>query len=82
MKKESHLPNGGQAASSPLVMSGWDFIWVIPRRQLDAWVVDAARRTGATVLDGRKVMMVEPAHDAVTVHGHSAAGRNRTPSMC
>ncbi len=47
---------------------------VIPRRQLDAWVLDAARRAGATVLDGRKVTMVEPAPDAVTVQGHSAAG--------
>src|SRR5215467_12342990 len=48
---------------------------VIPRLQLDAWVLDAARRAGATVLEGRKVTMVERAPDAVTVQGHSAAGR-------
>jgi len=47
---------------------------VIPRRQLDAWILDAARRAGATVLDGRKVTAIERAHDAVTVWGHSAAG--------
>ena len=47
---------------------------VIPRRQLDAWVLDAARQAGATVLDGRKVTAVEQASDAVTVRGHSAAG--------
>jgi geranylgeranyl reductase family protein len=47
---------------------------VIPRRHLDAWVLDAARRAGATVFDGWKVTAVEPAPDAVTVHGHSAAG--------
>src|SRR5215472_1036888 len=47
---------------------------VIPRRQLDAWVLDAARHAGATVLDGRKVTAIEQAPDAVTVHGHSAAG--------
>jgi len=47
---------------------------VIPRRQLDAWILDAARRAGATVLDGRKVTAVERAPDAVTIRGHSAAG--------
>jgi geranylgeranyl reductase family protein len=47
---------------------------VIPRRQLDAWVLDAARHAGATVLDGRKVTAVEQAPDAVTVHGHSTVG--------
>jgi geranylgeranyl reductase family protein len=47
---------------------------VIPRRQLDAWVLDAARRAGATVLEGRKVTGVEHAPGAVTVHGHTAAG--------
>jgi len=47
---------------------------VIPRRQLDAWVLDAARHAGATVLDGRKVTAAEQAPGAVTVYGHSAAG--------
>ena len=47
---------------------------VIPRRRLDAWILDAARRAGATVLDGRKVTAIERAPDAVTVHGHSEAG--------
>src|SRR5215467_2869889 len=47
---------------------------VIPRRQLDAWILDAARHAGATVLDGRKVTAVERAPDAVTIRGHSAAG--------
>jgi menaquinone-9 beta-reductase len=47
---------------------------VIPRRQLDAWVLDAARHAGATVLDGRKVTAVEQAPGAVTVRGHGAAG--------
>jgi geranylgeranyl reductase family protein len=47
---------------------------VIPRLQLDAWILDAARQAGATVLDGRKVTAVEQAPDAVTVQGQSAAG--------
>src|SRR6516225_9351260 len=47
---------------------------VIPRRHLDAWVLDAARQAGATVLEGRKVTAVEQAPGAVTVHGHGAAG--------
>jgi menaquinone-9 beta-reductase len=47
---------------------------VIPRLQLDAWVLDAARRAGATVLDGHKVTAIEQAPGAVTVQGHSAAG--------
>jgi geranylgeranyl reductase family protein len=47
---------------------------VIPRLQLDAWIMDAARRAGATVLDGRKAEAVEQAPDAVTVRGRSAAG--------
>lgn len=48
---------------------------VIPRGQLDAWVVDAARQAGATVLDGRKVTAVEQEPGGVmTVHGHGAAG--------
>jgi geranylgeranyl reductase family protein len=48
---------------------------VIPRKHLDAWVLDAARRAGATVLEGRKVTAIERAPDAVTIRGHSAAGR-------
>jgi geranylgeranyl reductase family protein len=48
---------------------------VIPRRQLDAWIVAAARRAGATVLDGRKVTAVQQAPGAVTVRGEGAAGR-------
>jgi menaquinone-9 beta-reductase len=47
---------------------------VIPRMQLDAWILDTARHAGATVLDGRKVTAIEQASDAVTVHGHSAEG--------
>jgi len=47
---------------------------VIPRRHLDAWVLDAARQAGATVLEGRKVTAVEQAPGAVTVRGHGAAG--------
>jgi len=47
---------------------------VIPRRHLDAWILDTARHAGATVLDGRKVTAIEQAPDAVTVRGHSAAG--------
>jgi geranylgeranyl reductase family protein len=47
---------------------------VIPRRRLDAWVLDTARNAGATVFDGRKVTRVEQAPDAVTVQGESAAG--------
>jgi len=47
---------------------------VIPRLQLDTWVLDAARCAGATILDGRKVTEVQPGPDAVTVRGQSAAG--------
>jgi geranylgeranyl reductase family protein len=47
---------------------------VIPRRHLDAWVLDAARHAGATVLDGRTVTAVDQAPGAVAVHGHSATG--------
>jgi menaquinone-9 beta-reductase len=47
---------------------------VIPRLQLDAWILDAARQAGATVLDGRKVTAVQRASDAITVRGQSAAG--------
>jgi geranylgeranyl reductase family protein len=47
---------------------------VIPRLQLDAWILDAARQAGATVLDGRKAEAVEQAPDAITVRGRSAAG--------
>jgi geranylgeranyl reductase family protein len=47
---------------------------VIPRLQLDAWILDAARHAGATVLDGRKVTAVQQAPDAITVRGQSAAG--------
>ncbi len=47
---------------------------VIPRLQLDAWILDAARHAGATVLDGRKVTAVQQAPDAITVRGRSAAG--------
>ena len=42
---------------------------VIPRLQLDAWILDAARHAGATVLDGRKVTAIEQASDAVTPYG-------------
>jgi geranylgeranyl reductase family protein len=51
-----------------------DYGRVIPRLQLDAWILDAARHAGATVLDGRKVTAVQQAPDAITVRGHSAAG--------
>jgi len=47
---------------------------VIPRLQLDAWILDAARHAGATVLDGHKVTAVQQAPDAITVRGDSAAG--------
>jgi menaquinone-9 beta-reductase len=47
---------------------------VIPRRQLDAWIVDAARQAGATVLEGRKAEAVLQAPDAVTVTGGGASG--------
>jgi menaquinone-9 beta-reductase len=47
---------------------------VIPRLQLDAWILDAARHAGATVLEGHKVTGVQHAPDAVTVRGDSAAG--------
>jgi geranylgeranyl reductase family protein len=47
---------------------------VIPRLQLDAWILDAARHAGATVLDGRKVTAVQQVPDAITVRGQSAAG--------
>src|ERR1700678_2673905 len=47
---------------------------VIPRLQLDAWILDAARHAGATVLEGRKVTAVQRAPDAITVRGQSAAG--------
>ena len=47
---------------------------VIPRLQLDAWILDAARQAGATVLEGRKVTAVQQAPGAITVRGHSAAG--------
>ncbi|HEX4287356.1 MAG TPA: geranylgeranyl reductase family protein, partial [Trebonia sp.] len=47
---------------------------VIPRLQLDAWIVDAARRAGATVMEGRKAETVERAADAITVRGGGAAG--------
>ena len=47
---------------------------VIPRLQLDAWIQDAARRAGATVLDGRKAEAVERSPDGIVVRGRSAAG--------
>jgi menaquinone-9 beta-reductase len=47
---------------------------VIPRLQLDAWILDAARQAGATVWDGRKAEAVERAPDAITVRGRGAAG--------
>jgi geranylgeranyl reductase family protein len=47
---------------------------VIPRLQLDAWIQDAARRAGATVLDGRKAEAVERVPDGIVVRGRSAAG--------
>src|ERR1700678_4194519 len=47
---------------------------VIPRLQLDAWIQDAARRAGATVLDGRKAEAVERAPDGIAVRGRGAAG--------
>ena len=47
---------------------------VIPRRDLDAWIVDAARCAGATVLGGRTVTAIERAPGAVTVAGHGVAG--------
>jgi menaquinone-9 beta-reductase len=47
---------------------------VIPRLQLDAWILDAARDAGATVLDGHRVTAVERAADGVTVRGDGAAG--------
>ena len=46
---------------------------VIPRLQLDAWIMDAARLAGATVLDGRKAEAVEQAPDA----GHQSAAAAR-----
>ena len=47
---------------------------VIPRLQLDAWIQDAARQAGATVLDGRKAEVVQQAPDAITVRGHGPEG--------
>jgi geranylgeranyl reductase family protein len=47
---------------------------VIPRLQLDAWILDAARQAGATVLDGWKAEAVQREPDAVTVRGHGTAG--------
>jgi menaquinone-9 beta-reductase len=47
---------------------------VIPRLQLDAWIQDAARGAGATVLDGRKAEAVEHAPDGIVVRGRGAAG--------
>jgi menaquinone-9 beta-reductase len=47
---------------------------VIPRLQLDAWVLQAARRAGATVLGGRRVTAIEHAPGAVTVRGLGAPG--------
>jgi len=47
---------------------------VIPRQQLDAWVLDSAREAGATVFEGLKVTAVCPGRDALTVHGQSATG--------
>jgi geranylgeranyl reductase family protein len=47
---------------------------VIPRLQLDAWVLDAARRAGTTFLGGRRVTAIEQAPGAVIVRGSSAAG--------
>ena len=47
---------------------------VIPRLQLDASIQDAARRAGATVLDGRKAEAVERAPDGIVVRGRGTAG--------
>jgi geranylgeranyl reductase family protein len=47
---------------------------VIPRQQLDAWVLAAARAAGATVFEGRKVTEVCPGRDTLTVQGQSADG--------
>jgi len=47
---------------------------VIPRLELDAWIVEAARQAGATVYGDRKATEVERTRDAVTVRGESASG--------
>jgi menaquinone-9 beta-reductase len=47
---------------------------VIPRLQLDAWVLEAARRAGAKVLGRHKLTAVERTSDAVVVRGNSADG--------
>ena len=41
---------------------------------MDAWIQDAARRAGATVLDGRKAESVERAPAGILVRGRSVAG--------
>ena len=68
--------NSGQPAvmSVPQVGSLPSYGRVIPRLQLDAWILDAARQAGATILEGHKVTAVEQATDAVTVRGDGAAG--------
>lgn len=47
---------------------------VIPRLQLDAWVLEAARQAGATIYGDRKVTMLERRPDAVIVRGESSSG--------
>lgn len=47
----------------------------IPRMQLDAWVLDAARRAGATVVEGVRVTGFDVDADGVTV----SAERGREP---
>jgi len=47
---------------------------VIPRLTLDAWIVAAARRAGADVLQRRKVTAVQRAPDGVTVRGDATDG--------
>jgi menaquinone-9 beta-reductase len=49
----------------------------IPRLQLDEWVLDAARRAGAEVLEQTRVTGFDPDHDCVTVHAEND-GRSTT----
>jgi menaquinone-9 beta-reductase len=46
----------------------------IPRLQLDAWILDAARQAGVTVYGDRKVTEVVRTRDAVTVRGQGKSG--------
>jgi len=50
---------------------------VIPRKQLDQWILEAARGAGATILEGHRVKDVLPRDDGVAVVAEQGRGTSR-----